>query len=200
MYRRFGKRILDIIFAGAGLIILSPLFLLLTVLLWFLNKGKPFFYQSRPGLHEVIFTLVKFKTMQDQPDEGGSFLSDEQRTTSLGNFLRRTSLDEIPQLWNVLKGDMSLVGPRPLLTEYLPNYNSEQKQRHNVKPGITGWAQINGRNDISLTEKLRYDVWYVENMSFLLDTKIMFLTVLKVVTQQGIKSSESADAKKFSGK
>lgn len=198
MYRRFGKRTVDIIFAGTGLIILSPLFLLLTVLLWFLNKGTPFFYQSRPGLHEVIFTLVKFKTMRDQSDEFGNLLSDEQRATSFGTFLRQTSLDEIPQLWNVLKGDMSLVGPRPLLTEYLPKYNSDQKRRHNVKPGITGWAQINGRNAISLTEKLRYDVWYVENMSFLLDTKIMFLTVSKVIRQQGVMNSKSADSKNFS--
>ena len=198
MYRRFGKRTVDIIFAGTGLIILSPLFLLLTVLLWFLNKGTPFFYQSRPGLHEVIFTLVKFKTMRDQSDEFGNLLSDEQRATSFGTFLRQTSLDEIPQLWNVLKGEMSLVGPRPLLTEYLPNYNADQKRRHNVKPGITGWAQINGRNAISLTEKLRYDVWYVENMSFLLDTKIMFLTVSKVIRQQGVMNSKSADSKNFS--
>lgn len=200
MYRRFGKRIVDIIFAGAGLIILSPLFLLLTVLLWFLNKGKTFFYQSRPGLHEVIFTLVKFKTMRDQSDEFGNLLSDEQRATSFGTFLRQTSLDEIPQLWNVLKGDMSLVGPRPLLTEYLPKYNSDQKRRHNVKPGITGWAQINGRNAISLTEKLGYDVWYVEHMSFLLDTKILFVTVSKVIRQQGVMNSKSADSKNFSRK
>ena len=198
MYRRFGKRTVDIIFAGTGLIILSPLFLLLTVLLWFLNKGTPFFYQSRPGLHEVIFTLVKFKTMRDQSDEFGNLLSDEQRATSFGTFLRQTSLDEIPQLWNVLKGEMSLVGPRPLLTEYLPKYNSDQKRRHNVKPGITGWAQINGRNAISLTEKLRYDVWYVENISFLLDTKIMFLTVSMVIRQQGVTNSKSADSKNFS--
>ena len=198
MYRRFGKRTVDIIFAGTGLIILSPLFLLLTVLLWFLNKGTPFFYQSRPGLHEVIFTLVKFKTMRDQSDEFGNLLSDEQRATSFGTFLRQTSLDEIPQLWNVLKGEMSLVGPRPLLTEYLPKYNSDQKRRHNVKPGITGWAQINGRNAISLTEKLRYDVWYVENISFLLDTKIMFLTVSMVIRQQGVTNSKSDDSKNFS--
>lgn len=136
--------------------------------------------------------------MRDQSDEFGNLLSDEQRATSFGTFLRQTSLDEIPQLWNVLKGEMSLVGPRPLLTEYLPNYNADQKRRHNVKPGITGWAQINGRNAISLTEKLRYDVWYVENMSFLLDTKIMFLTVSKVIRQQGVMNSKSADSKNFS--
>ena len=199
MYRQSGKRILDIIIAGTGLIILSPLFLLLTVLLWFINNGSPFFRQSRPGLHEVIFTVIKFKTMADQMGKNGNLLPDEQRITLIGNFLRRTSLDEIPQLWNVLKGDMSLVGPRPLLTEYLPKYNSEQRKRHNVKPGITGWAQINGRNSISWSEKFRFDVWYVQNVSFLLDVKILLLTALKVVHQHGVTNSEPADSKKFKG-
>jgi len=197
MYRRSGKRILDIIIAGLGLIILSPLFLFITLLLWISNRGKPFFRQARPGFREAIFVLIKFRTMQDLKDMRENLLPDEQRITPIGRFLRRTSLDEIPQLWNVLKGEMSLVGPRPLLIEYLPKYSSKQRQRHNVKPGITGWAQINGRNAISWTQKFEYDVWYVENISFLLDLKILFRTVIKVSQQQGITILDNFDVGKF---
>ena len=149
MYKYSGKRILDIIIAGSGLIILSPLFALIVIILWFQNNGKPFFYQPRPGLHSVIFTMIKFRTMTEQKNINGNSLTDGQRITKIGSSLRRTSLDEIPQLWNVFRGNMSIVGPRPLLTEYLPLYNSIQQQRHDVKPGITGWAQVNGRNSIS---------------------------------------------------
>lgn len=193
MYRYFGKRILDLIIAGTGLIILSPLFLFLTILLLFLNNGKPFFLQRRPGLHEAIFTLVKFRTMRDQRDSVGDLLPDEQRITRTGNFLRRTSLDEIPQLWNVLKGNMSVVGPRPLLIQYLPLYNATQQHRHLVKPGITGWAQVNGRNSISWTKKIEYDVWYARNLSLTLDIKILFLTAFVLINQPGKKEDSSPE-------
>ena len=195
MYKNFGKRFIDVIMAAAGLIILSPLFLFLVIILWFLNNGKPFFLQPRPGLNGVIFKIIKFKTMRDQNDLHENLLPDGQRITTTGNFLRRTSLDEIPQLWNVVKGDMSLVGPRPLLVEYLPLYSPVQQQRHEVKPGITGWAQINGRNAISWTKKFEYDVWYVQNLSFMLDIKILFQTVLKLLNQNN--KEENTAAKKF---
>ena len=197
MYKYSGKRILDIIIAGSGLIILSPLFALIVIKLWFQNNGKPFFYQPRPGLHGVIFTMIKFRTMTEQKNINENSLTDGQRITKIGSSLRRTSLDEIPQLWNVFRGNMSIVGPRPLLTEYLPLYNSIQQQRHDVKPGITGWAQVNGRNSISWKKKFEYDVWYVENLSLRLDIKIILLTVLKILKPADIK--ETAIAKKFIG-
>ena len=197
MYKYSGKRILDIIIAGSGLIILSPLFALIVIILWFQNNGKPFFYQPRPGLHGVIFTMIKFRTMTEQKNINENSLTDGQRITKIGSSLRRTSLDEIPQLWNVFRGNMSIVGPRPLLTEYLPLYNSIQQQRHDVKPGITGWAQVNGRNSISWKKKFEYDVWYVENLSLRLDIKIIFLTVLKILKPADIK--ETAIAEKFIG-
>jgi len=197
MYKYSGKRILDIIIAGSGLIILSPLFALIVIILWFQNNGKPFFYQPRPGLHGVIFTMIKFRTMTEQKNINGNSLTYGQRITKIGSSLRRTSLDEIPQLWNVFRGNMSIVGPRPLLTEYLPLYNSIQQQRHDVKPGITGWAQVNGRNSISWKKKFEYDVWYVENLSLRLDIKIILLTVLKILKPADIK--ETAIAEKFIG-
>ena len=197
MYKRSGKRILDISISVIGLIILSPLFLFLTILLFFTNNGKPFFQQPRPGLNNVIFKVVKFGTMTNQKDLNGELLPDDQRVTLVGKFLRNTSLDEIPQLWNVLIGEMSLIGPRPLLVEYLPLYNLIQSQRHFIKPGITGWAQVNGRNAIEWKKKFEYDVWYVENLSFGLDIKILFLTILKVTSGKRLK--ENILPQKFTG-
>lgn len=164
-----------------------------------LNNGKVWFIQPRPGLQEKIFYVIKFKTMIDAFDHEGNVLPDEQRLTGFGKFIRKTSLDEFPQLVNVLKGDMSIVGPRPLLQEYLPLYSVEQKKRHDVRPGITGWAQINGRNAISWQQKFEYDVWYVRNISFRLDLKILFLTLLKVFKAEGITSSTSVTTEKFRG-
>ena len=165
MYKNFFKPILDVLCAIVAFAISSPLFLICTVLLFFANAGKPFFFQLRPGKNDVIFKLVKFKTMTDKKDLQGNLLSDEERLTAIGKFIRKTSLDELPQLLNVIKGDMSFVGPRPLLIEYLPLYNSSQQKRHLVKPGITGWAQVNGRNSISWKQKFEYDVWYVNHVS-----------------------------------
>jgi len=180
MYKRFGKRFSDIIIAVAGLIVLSPLFIFLTLLLYFLNNRQPFFYQPRPGLNRKIFIIIKFKTMTDPTQPSRNENADHQRITTIGGLLRKTSLDELPQLWNVLKGEMSLIGPRPLLTEYLPLYNNHEIRRHEVKPGITGWGQVHGRNNISWTEKFKYDLWYVENQSLALDMNILFLTIKSV--------------------
>jgi lipopolysaccharide/colanic/teichoic acid biosynthesis glycosyltransferase len=163
------------------------------------NQGKPFFFQKRPGKDEKIFQVIKFKTMNDKKGADGELLPDADRLTKVGVFVRKTSLDEIPQLLNVLKGDMSLIGPRPLLPEYLPLYNETQKKRHNVKPGITGWAQVNGRNAISWKKKFEYDVWYVENLSFLLDVKIIFKTIIKVVRSEDINTENQATTVKFTG-
>jgi undecaprenyl phosphate N,N'-diacetylbacillosamine 1-phosphate transferase len=171
MYKNFGKRFFDIILAAAGLIILSPLFIFLTLLLSASNDGQPFFLQSRPGLNGEPFVILKFKTMRDVKDANENYLADQRRITKYGKFMRTTSLDEIPQLWNVLLGEMSLVGPRPLLTEYLSLYNPQQIRRHEVRTGITGWAQVNGRNAISWEEKFDYDLFYVDHMSFLFDLK-----------------------------
>lgn len=189
----------DFIIALIGLIFLSPVFLSISLLLFLANQGKPFFFQLRPGKNGKIFKIVKFKTMNDKKDINGNLLSDEHRLTSIGAFVRKTSLDEIPQLINVLIGDMSIVGPRPLLTGYLHLYNQFQNRRHEVKPGITGWAQVNGRNAISWDKKFEYDVWYVDHVSFVLDLKILFMTVLKVIKSDGINAANAATIEPFDG-
>lgn len=199
MYKKIIKRFLDFIIALIGLILILPLFVLVIVGLFFANDGKPFFFQIRPGKNGRLFKIIKFKTMNDKKDSEGNLLSDEYRLTKIGAFVRKTSLDEIPQLLNVLKGDMSLIGPRPLLPEYLPLYNESQRRRHEVKPGITGWAQVNGRNAISWEQKFEYDVWYVENVSFLLDLKILYQTIKKVFKREGITAENSVSAEAFKG-
>lgn len=199
MYTNFIKPLLDITISLIGFIIISPIFLLITLFLTITNKGKPFFFQERPGKNERIFKVIKFKTMTDEKDTDGKLLPDRERLTNIGSFVRKTSLDEIPQLLNVIKGDMSLIGPRPLLPEYLPLYNNEQKKRHAIKPGITGWAQVNGRNTISWSQKFKYDVWYVENISFKLDIKIILLTLKKVIKSEGIAADGSATMGRFKG-
>jgi lipopolysaccharide/colanic/teichoic acid biosynthesis glycosyltransferase len=193
------KQILDFISAILGFIILLPVFLVITMLLFIANQGKPFFIQKRPGKDCVVFSIFKFKTMNDKRDEEGKLLHDSQRLTRVGKFVRKTSLDEIPQLINVIKGDMSLVGPRPLLTDYVHLYTDFQNKRHHVKPGITGWAQVNGRNAISWDKKFELDVFYVENQSFLLDIKILFLTLKKVFVSEGINAENSATIEPFEG-
>lgn len=199
MYKTYFKRLFDFLAAFFGLLLLSPVFILVTIALYFANQGKPFFFQARPGKDERIFKIVKFKTMNDKKDTQGNLLSDAERLTPIGAFVRKTSLDEIPQLINVLKGDMSLIGPRPLRTYYLPLYNEEQKKRHKVRPGITGWAQINGRNAISWTKKFELDVYYVNNISFGLDLKIFFLTIKKVFVREGISKEGHATTEPFNG-
>ena len=193
------KRSFDILASALGLIILSPLLLILAVLVR-LNLGSPvFFRQERPGLHEKIFNLYKFRSMRDAVDKNGNELPDEQRLSKFGKLLRASSLDELPELFNVLKGDMSLVGPRPLLVKYLPLYNAEQHRRHDVLPGITGWAQVHGRNAISWEEKFRLDVWYVDNWSPWLDLKILLMTVKKVFIHEGISAENQATTEEFHG-
>ena len=199
MYKKIIKRFLDFVIALIGLVLILPLFVLAIVGLFFANHGKPFFLQPRPGKNGKIFKIIKFKTKNDKKESEGNLLSDAKRLTKVGAFVRKTSLDEIPQLINVLKGDMSLIGPRPLLPEYLPLYNDFQKRRHEVKPGITGWAQVNGRNAINWQQKFEYDVWYVENISFLLDCKIVFLTIKKVFKREGISAENSVSAEAFKG-
>ncbi|WP_339649148.1 sugar transferase, partial [uncultured Salegentibacter sp.] len=183
-----------------ALLVLSPLLIPIIVLLALANRGKPFFFQKRPGKNERIFSIIKFKTMTDEKDRKGNLLPDDKRLTGVGKFVRKTSIDEIPQLINVLKGDMSLIGPRPLLPQYLPLYSERQKKRHEVKPGITGWAQVNGRNAISWTKKFEYDVWYVENLSFGLDVSIIFKTIKKVIISEGINTANMATTEAFNGK
>lgn len=190
---------MDLGIALVALALTSPIFLMVAFGLFFANRGKPFFFQKRPGKNGRIFSIVKFKTMNDKKDAGGNLLPDADRLTPVGSFVRKTSLDEIPQLLNVLKGDMSLIGPRPLLVEYLPLYNERQKRRHEVRPGITGWAQVNGRNAISWEQKFEYDVYYVDNLSLTLDLKIIYLTILKVFKSEGINSEGSATMEKFTG-
>lgn len=199
MYQKTVKPILDFSIALFGLTVLIPLFLVVTIGLSFVNNGKPFFYQLRPGKKGRLFKIIKFKTMNDKKNPIGNLLSDEFRLTKIGKFVRKTSLDEVPQLLNVLMGDMSIVGPRPLLPEYLPLYSQIQSRRHEVKPGITGWAQVNGRNAISWQQKFEYDVWYVKNISFLLDLKIVFLTVKKVIMKEGINSQGQITTEAFKG-
>ena len=199
MYKIYFKRFLDFFVALIGLLLLSPIFLLATIGLFFANNGKPFFFQTRPGKNEKLFQIIKFKTMNDKKDANGNLLPDAERLTKIGSFVRKTSLDEIPQLINVLLGNMSLIGPRPLLPEYLPLYNDFQKKRHLIKPGITGWAQINGRNAVDWEKKFMFDVWYVENMSFLLDLQIMFLTLKKVLKLEGVNREGEATNIAFKG-
>jgi len=193
MYKHFLKRVFDFFLALIGFIIISPIFLLLWICLSIANKGAgAFFFQERPGKGEKIFRVIKFKTMNDKRDASGNLLPDAQRLTRVGKFVRSTSLDEIPQLLNVIKGDMSLVGPRPLLVQYLPLYDKMQRRRHEVRPGITGWAQVNGRNLLQLSKKFEYDVWYVDNLSFKLDFKILLMTIQKVFNKENIgKGAES---------
>lgn len=199
MYRNILKPIFDYTFSFLLILILSPLFLLLIVLLYFFNQKNVFFFQSRPGKNERIFQIIKFKTMTDEKDQQGNLLPDEKRLTKMGKFVRKTSLDELPQLFNVLKGDMSFIGPRPLLVSYLDLYNNEQKRRHNIKPGITGWAQVNGRNAITWQQKFIFDVFYVDNISFALDFKIFFLTIKKVLKSEGINTAGVATTESFKG-
>ena len=199
MYAKYIKRILDFTLSLIALLVLSPVFLILILLgAWFM-KGNPFFTQLRPGKDEKIFRLIKFRTMSCETDKDGNLLPDEQRLNKYGKLLRSTSLDELPELINILLGDMSLVGPRPLLVEYLPRYNKEQKHRHDVRPGLTGLAQVNGRNAITWEEKFRMDVAYVRNISFLLDVKIIVTTVFKIFKREGISSETSATMEEFRG-
>lgn len=198
MYRTL-KTPLDILLASAGFIMFSPIFIITCILLFVNNGGNPFFFQRRPGKNGRIFNVIKFKTMTDKRGLDGALLPDIDRLTPIGSFVRKTSLDELPQLLNVIKGDMSLVGPRPLLVEYLPLYNVTQRRRHEVRPGITGWAQVNGRNAISWEQKFAYDVWYVDNISFSLDLKILFMTVQKVFKREGISQDGQVTMTKFEG-
>lgn len=200
MYRDFFKRLIDFILVLCVLLVIWPILLIITVWLHFANKGAgAFFTQDRPGKNGKIFKVIKYKTMTDERDAEGNLLPDAERLTKVGRFVRSTSIDELPQLINVLKGDMALIGPRPLLPQYLPLYSPEQARRHEVRPGITGWAQINGRNAISWTKKFEYDVWYVDHCSFLLDLKIVFLTIKKVFIREGISQEGQATMEFFNG-
>lgn len=193
MYQHFFKRLIDFLLSLIAIICISPFLLILMVLLYFANEGAGvFFLQERPGLKGRIFKVIKFKTMNEKRGEDGKLLPDLLRITKVGKFVRATSLDELPQLFNVLKGDMALIGPRPLLKQYLPLYSEEQMRRHDVRPGISGWAQVNGRNNLSWTEKFKLDVWYVDHISFVLDIKIIFMTVMKVFKRESINSTETA--------
>jgi len=198
-YKLFLKRVLDFIFSLFLLILTSPICVIISIILYFSNNGKIFFVQPRPGKNEKIFFIIKFRTMTELRNKDGELLSDNMRITRLGNFIRKSSIDELPQLINVLKGDLSLIGPRPLLVEYLTHYNDFQKRRHEVRPGITGWAQVNGRNTISWKQKFEYDVWYVDNLSLLLDFKIIKKTILKTLKSEGINISTSETMAKFTG-
>lgn len=200
MYKCFFKRIIDFIIVFCVLFVIWPLLLLITIWLHFANKGAgAFFTQERPGKNGKIFKVIKFKTMTDERDADGNLLPDAERLTKVGRFVRSTSIDELPQLINVLKGDMALIGPRPLLPQYLLLYNKKQARRHEVRPGITGWAQVNGRNAISWTKKFELDVWYVDHCSFLLDMKIVFLTIKKVFIREGISQEGQATMEFFNG-
>lgn len=199
MYAAFFKRFLDLLLSVTAFIILWPIILILIIILAIANGGKPFFFQLRPGKNEKIFRLVKFKTMNDKKDENGQLLPDFKRMSKVGSFVRKTSLDELPQLINVIRGDMSLIGPRPLLVEYLQHYSETQRKRHQVRPGITGWAQVNGRNTISWQKKFDYDVWYVSHLSFALDCKIVWMSILKIVTAKDVNAGEDQTMEKFTG-
>lgn len=200
MYKNCFKRIIDFLLSLTALSVLSPFILLVIIFLHFANKGAGvFFTQDRPGKRAKIFKVIKFKTMTDERDASGNLLPDSDRLTAVGRVVRSLSIDELPQLINVLKGDMSFVGPRPLLPKYLPLYSEEQMRRHEVRPGITGWAQVNGRNDISWKQKFEYDVWYVDHLSFLLDLKILFMTAKKVLVREGISKKGEATTIPFDG-
>lgn len=199
MYRGYPKRLLDFFVAFFILVLLFPVFMVTFIALLVVNDWKPFFFQTRPGKNEKPFRIIKFRTMNDKKDLNGNFLPDEQRLTYIGAFLRKTSLDEIPQFLNVLQGDMSLIGPRPLLPQYLPFYNEVQKRRHEVRPGITGLAQVSGRNSISWTKKFELDVWYVNNISLILDFKIFLLTIQKVILREGISQEGQVTTEDFNG-
>jgi len=200
MYRNFIKRTLDIIFSALLIIIFLPLMIIIFFVVKFWLDSRPIFTQRRPGLNEQIFSIYKFKTMKDLRGSDGELLPDAERLTPLGKFLRKCSLDELPQLFNVLKGDMSFIGPRPLLIEYLPLYSAEQRLRHSVRPGITGLAQVNGRNAITFTKKFEYDIFYARNLSFIMDVKIALLTIKKVLKSDGITQQNHATSEKFNGK
>ena len=199
MYKLFTKPLLDYGFAFLIMMFLFPVLFVLIFVLSIQNLGTPFFKQIRPGKNGKLFTIYKFKTMRDTRDDQGNLLPDNQRLTAIGKMVRKLSLDELPQLWNVLKGEMSFVGPRPLLPEYLPLYNQEQQKRHWVKPGITGWAQVNGRNAISWQQKFEYDKWYVEHQSFKLDIKILFMTINKIFHTQEVNASNQITMDRFDG-
>lgn len=193
MYRRFLKRAIDVMISLSVLVLLSPILVIVALLLFFFNEGAGiFFFQERPGYKGKPFKIVKFKTMNERRGADGKLLPDKQRITKFGAFVRNTSLDELPQLWNVLKGDMSLIGPRPLLMEYLPLYSAEQMRRHDVRPGISGWAQCHGRNNLSWTEKFKFDIWYVDNVSLKTDCSIVWITLKHVIKKDGIDNSQSA--------
>lgn len=200
MYQKYIKRLLDIILSLLAIIITFPIFLIIGILVLIFIGQPAIFRQKRPGKNEKIFILYKFRTMTNQKDKAGNLLPNEQRLTKFGNFLRKTSLDEIPEFINILKGDMSFVGPRPLHIEYLGFYNKEQKHRHDVRPGLTGWAQVNGRNSITWNEKFKYDTYYVKNISFILDVKIIFMTAKQVICRKNIYSSNGEFVERFNGK
>ena len=199
MYRRYIKRLLDFVLSLCALIVLSPLLLILTILGAIIMKGNPFFVQERPGLHERIIKVAKLRTMSNAKDKDGNLLPDAERLNAYGKFLRSTSLDELPELWCILKGDMSIIGPRPLLVKYLPLYNEEQHHRHDVRPGLTGYAQSHGRNTVTWEDKFRMDVWYTRNVSFRVDLSIFFRTILAVLKREGINSETSATMEEFKG-
>lgn len=200
MYKHFIKRLFDLIISGIVLLLIGWLLILISIFVHFANKGAgAFFLQERPGKDEKIFKVIKFKTMTDECDANGNLLPDAQRLTRVGKFVRSTSIDELPQLINVFKGDMSLIGPRPLLVQYLPLYNEEQKRRHEVRPGISGWAQCHGRNAISWTEKFKLDVWYVDHVSLWVDLKVIFITIKKVFIREGISEEGHATMELFNG-
>lgn len=199
MYRKFIKRVLDLLISFVVLVLSSPIWFFVLVVLIFQNNGKPFFFQVRPGKNQKAFKIIKFKTMTDAKDSEGKLLPDNLRITKAGKIIRKLSLDELPQLINVLKGDMSLVGPRPLLFKYISLYSKEQLRRHDVRPGITGWAQVNGRNSISWTKKFELDVYYVDKVSFLLDLKILWMTIIKVMRSENINQSGERPMLPFNG-
>ena len=199
MYSRFFKRFLDVIISIVVLVLVSPILIIVTLVLFYQNKSKVFFYQERPGLHQQPFHIIKFKTMTDERDVSGQLLPDNRRLTAAGKLIRKLSIDELPQLINVLKGDMSLIGPRPLLFKYIPLYSATQLRRHELRPGITGWAQVNGRNSISWTRKLEYDLYYVDHVSLFLDLKILWKTFLKVIQTDGVNQSDDRPMNPFNG-
>jgi lipopolysaccharide/colanic/teichoic acid biosynthesis glycosyltransferase len=199
IYSRFFKRFFDIIFSILILVVASPLLVISSIVLYLQNSGNVFFYQQRPGYLERPFNIMKFKTMTDERDSKGELLPDNQRITKIGGVIRKLSLDELPQLFNVIKGDMSLIGPRPLLFKYIPLYKEWQKRRHEVKPGITGWAQVNGRNSISWEKKFELDLYYVENVSLLLDLKVFLLTIIKILKREGVNQSDTRPMQPFDG-